>query len=155
MLLIIYFKQNSTGGAKMARLKLLKSIGHNTVHSYLSLMNYRENGYVIEHLYNIAKKKNIDNIVIDILERNIKPKAFEIPVIKESLDDLLKDFERLLKGENIPLDNVFSATASIGFNLENPYIRVSGAKLEKYDCLVEIIDKNEKSHKITVKEWWR
>ncbi|WP_410985672.1 hypothetical protein [Bacillus cereus] len=67
----------------------------------------------------------------------------------------MKDFERLLKGENIPLDNVFSATASIIFNLEDPYIRVSGAKLEKYDCLVEIIDKNEKSYIITVKEWWR
>lgn len=82
MLLIIYFKENSTGGAKMARLKLLKSIGHNTVHSYLSLMNYRDNGFVFKHLYNIAKEKNIDSIVIDILGRNIKPKAFEIPVIK-------------------------------------------------------------------------
>ncbi|MEH6890201.1 hypothetical protein V7024_10870 [Bacillus sp. JJ864] len=91
----------------MARLKLLKSIGHNTVHSYLSLMIYRDNGYVIEHLYNIAKEKNIDSIVIDILGRSIKPKAFEIPVIKESLDALGKDFERLLKGENIPLDNIF------------------------------------------------
>lgn len=155
MLLIIYFKENSTGGAKMARLKLLKSIGHNTVHSYLSLMNYRDNGFVFKHLYNIAKEKNIDSIVIDILGRNIKPKAFEIPVIKESLDDLGKDFERLLKNANIPLDNVFSATASIIFNLENSHIGISGAELEKYDCLVEIIDKNEKSHEITVKEWWR
>lgn len=155
MLLIIYFKENSTGGAKMARLKLLKSIGHNTVHSYLSLMNYRDNGFVFKHLYNIAKEKNIDSIVIDILGRNIKPKAFEIPVIKESLDDLGKDFERLLKNANIPLDNVFSATASIIFNLENSHIGISSAELEKYDCLVEIIDKNEKSHRITVKEWWR
>ncbi|EJS54658.1 hypothetical protein CN957_13665 [Bacillus cereus] len=139
----------------MARLKLLKGIGHNTVHSYLSLMNYRENGYVIEHLYNIAEEKNIDNIVINILEKSITPKVFEIPIIKESLDDLLKDFERLLKSGNIPLDNVFSATASIIFNIEDPYIGVSSAKLETYDCFVEIIDKNEKLHKITVKEWWR
>ncbi|MGE7881514.1 hypothetical protein [Bacillus sp. NPDC094077] len=70
------------------------------------------------------------------------------------MDDLLKDFELLLKGENIPLDNASSATASIAFNLENPKTDVSGAELETYDCLVEIIDKNEKSHKITVKEWW-
>ncbi|MFL0403216.1 hypothetical protein ACH0BP_16155 [Bacillus nitratireducens] len=139
----------------MARLKLLKGIGHDTVHSYLSLMNYRENGYVIEHLYNIAEEKNIDSIVINILEKSIRPKVFEIPIIKESLDDLLKDFERLLKSGNIPLDNVFSATASIIFNIEDPYIGVSSAKLETYDCFVEIIDKNEKSHKITVKEWWR
>ncbi|PEB81182.1 hypothetical protein [Bacillus nitratireducens] len=106
-------------------------------------------------VYNIAEEKNIDNIVINILEKSITPKVFEIPIIKESLDDLLKDFERLLKSGNIPLDNVFSATASIIFNIEDPYIGVSSAKLETYDCFVEIIDKNEKSHKITVKEWWR
>ena len=136
----------------MAKLKSLKSIGHNVIHSYLSLMNYRDNGYVIEHLYNIAKEKNIKSIVIDILGRSIKPKVFKIPVIKESLDVLGKDFERLSKGENIPLDIILSATASIVFNLENPHISVCGAKLEKNDCLVEIIDKNRKSHKITVKE---
>ncbi|MGE7768611.1 hypothetical protein [Peribacillus sp. NPDC096540] len=139
----------------MAKLKLLKSIGHNTVHSYLSLMNYRDNGYVFEHLYNIAKDKSIDSIIVDILEGSIQPKTFEIPVIKQSLDDLRKDFERLLTGANIPLDNVYSEKAIIVFDLKNPHIGASGAELEKYNCLVEIIDKNQKSHKITVKEWWR
>ncbi|MGE7767080.1 hypothetical protein [Peribacillus sp. NPDC096540] len=136
----------------MAKLKLLKSIGHNTVHSYLSLMNYRDNGYVVEHLFNIAKDKSIDSIIVDILKGSIQPKTFEIPVIKQSLDDLRKDFERLLTGANIPLDNVYSVKAIIVFD---PHIGASGAELEKYNCLVEIIDKNQKSHKITVKEWWR
>jgi hypothetical protein len=149
------FSKTRTEGAKMAKLKLLKSIGHNTVHSYLSLMNYRDNGYVIEHLYNIAKDKNIDNIVIDILGISIQPEAFETPVIKQSLNDLRKDFERHLIGENIPLDNVFSAKASIVFDLKNPHIGVTGAELERYNCLVEIIDKHQKSHKIAVKQWWQ
>ncbi|WEG12243.1 hypothetical protein PU629_19315 [Pullulanibacillus sp. KACC 23026] len=135
----------------MAKLKLLKSIGHNTVHSYLSLMNYRDNGYVVEHLYNIAKDKNIDCIVIDILGRSIQPRTFEIPVIKQSLDDLRKDFERHLEGGNIPLDYVISAKAKIVFDLNNPY----KAKFEKYNCSVDIIDKNKKSHSIAVKEWWQ
>lgn len=139
----------------MVKLKLLKSIGHNTVHSFLSLMNYRDDGYVIEHLYNIAKEKNIESIVIDILGRSIKPEAFEVPVIKGSLNDLWKDFENHLKGENIPIDNVKSATATIVFYLEKPHIGTSGNELETYNCLVEIIDKNDKSYKITVKEWWR
>jgi hypothetical protein len=138
-------------GAEMAKLKLLKSIGHNTVHSYLSLMNYRDNGYVVELLYNIAKDKNIDCIVIDILGRSIYPKTFEIPVIKQSLDDLRKDFERHLEGENIPLDYVISAKAKIIFDLKNPYKGI----FEKYNCSVDIIDKNKKLHSITVKEWWR
>ena len=139
----------------MAKLKLLKSIGHNTVHSYLSLMNYRDNGYVIEHLYNIAKEKNTEIIVIDILGRSIKPEAFKIPFVKGSLNDLWKDFESHLKGENIPLDNVKSATVTIVFNFIKPHIGLSGNELETYDCLVEIIDENEKSYKINVKEWWR
>lgn len=139
----------------MAKLKLLKSIGHNTVHSFLSLMNYRNDGYVIEYLYNIAKEKNLESIVIDILSRSIKPESFEIPVIKGSLNDLWKDFENHLKRENIPTDNVKSATATIVFNLEKPHIGASGNELETYNCLVEIIDKNDKSYKATVKEWWR
>ncbi len=139
----------------MAKLKLLKSIGHNTVHSFLSLMNYRDNGYVIEHLYNIAKEKNMESIVIDILGRSIKPEAFEIPVIKDSLNDLRRNFENHLKDSNIPLNNIKSAIATIVFNLEKPHIGTSGNELETYDCLVEIIDKNEKSYNKIVKEWWR
>ncbi|SDN14867.1 hypothetical protein SAMN05518871_103433 [Psychrobacillus sp. OK028] len=139
----------------MAKLKLLKSIGHNTVHSFLSLMNYRDDGYVIEHLFNIAKEKNMESLVIDILGGSINPKAFEIPVIKGALNDLGKNFEKLLKGENISLDNVKSATAAIEFNLENPHIGISGKELETYNCLVEIVDKNGKAYKKIVKEWWR
>jgi hypothetical protein len=150
----INYLSNRIEGVEMAKLKLLKSIGHNTVHSYLSLMNYR-NGYVVEYLYNIAKDKNVDCIVIDILERSIQPEIFEIPVIKYSLDDLREDFERHLEGANIPLDYVISAKVSIIFDLKNPHIDVSGAELEKYNCSVDIIDKNKKSYSITVKEWWR
>lgn len=139
----------------MVKLKLLKSIGHNTVHSYLSLMNYRDNGYVIEHLYNIAKEKNIESIFIDILGRSLKPEAFEIPVIKDSLIDLRKNFDEYLKDANIPLDNIKSAIATIIFNFKTPHIGTTGNELETYDCLVEIIDENDKSHKTTVKEWWR
>ncbi|WP_229163526.1 hypothetical protein [Bacillus cereus] len=69
-------------------------------------------------------KKHIDRIPIDILVRMIVPETFKILIIEESLDGLLKGFERLLKGENIPLDNGFSATASIAFNLENPSILI-------------------------------
>lgn len=81
----------------MVKLKLLKSIGHNTVHSFLSLMNYRDDGYVIEHLYYIANEKNMESVIIDILGESIKPEAFENPVIKGSLNDLWKDFENHLK----------------------------------------------------------
>ncbi len=118
-------------------------------------MNYRDNGYVVEHLYNMAKEKSLNHILVDILNKNIHPKTFEIPVIKESLDHLLTDFERLLSLENIPIDVIYSAKASIEFDLQNPHISAAGAELEKYFCFVEIIDQGYKSHKITVKEWWR
>ncbi|WP_218937428.1 hypothetical protein [Bacillus cereus] len=61
---------------------------------------------------------------LDILVRMIVPETFKIPIIEDSLDVLLKGFERLLKGKNIPLDNVSSATASIAFNVESPSILI-------------------------------
>lgn len=139
----------------MAKLKLLKSIGHNTIHSFLSLMNYREDDYVIAYLYNIAKEKGIDGIVIDILGRSITPKAFEIPVIKQALNDLRKNFEWQLKNENLTLDDVHSATAKVVFNLKNPHIGALGEEFEKYDCNVQLVDRNEKVYEINVKEWWQ
>jgi hypothetical protein len=139
----------------MAKLKLLKSIGHNTIHSFLSLMNYREDDYVISYLYNMAKEKGIDCIIIDIIGRCITPKVYEIPVIKQALNDLGKNFEWQLKNENLSLDDVLSATAKIVFDLKNPHIGASGQDIEKYDCNVRVVDKNEKVYEITVREWWR
>lgn len=139
----------------MAKLKVLKSIGHNATHSYLSLMNYRENDHVIGHLYRIAKDSNNSNIFIDILKKEIKPNSFGTKVIKQSLIDLEQDFLRLLKGANLTKDDIQSAIVKIDFDLDNSGIGQSGSQLERYKCVVEITDMNEKMHTANVKEWWK
>lgn len=137
----------------MAKLKVLKSIGHNAMHSYLSLMNYRENDHVIGHLYRMAKDSNNSNVFIDILKKEIKPNSFGIKVIKQSLIDLEQDFLRLLKGANLTKDDIQSAIVKIDFDLDNPKVGQSGSQLERYKCVVEITDINEKMHTANVKEW--
>lgn len=139
----------------MAKLKVLKSVGHNLMHSYLSLMNYWENDYVISHLFAIAKKNNHSSIFIDVLNRRIQPEFFNIEVIKQSLIALEKDFRRLLDSNKLTIDYIKSVTTKVEFDLLNPKIGVTGHELERYTCHVEIVDSNGKSHSANVKEWWR
>lgn len=133
----------------MAKLKLLRSIGHNTVHSYLSLMNYVEDDYMINYLHKHAKANDNDSINIDILNEAITPAAISHSIITESLFDLRTDFLRLLEVEGLDVTDVVSATVNLKFLKTNENIG------RHYDCIVEIVDKNQKVHSIIVKEWWK
>ena len=139
----------------MAKLKVLKSIGHNLMHSYLSLMNSYDGDYIVSHLYQIAKKNNHPTIIIDVLNKRIEPTFFCVDVIKQSLIALESDFHRLLQSDKLTIDYIKSVKAEINFDLLNPKIGVTGHELERYACLIEIVDLNGKSHSTNVKEWWR
>lgn len=133
----------------MAKLKLLKSIGHNTVHSYLSLMNYVEDDYMVNYLHKHAKVNNTATINIDIFNQTITPAPTKHSIINDSLFDLKTDFLRLLKGAGIDVNDVISATVNLEFLKTNENIG------RHYNCIVEIVDKNQKLHSIKVKEWWK
>jgi len=133
----------------LAKLKLLKSIGHNTVHSYLSLMNYVEDDYMINYLHKHAKANDTASINIDILNQVITPVATSHSIITESLFDLRTDFLRLLDGAGLNVNDLVSATVNLEFIKTNENIG------RHYNCSVKIVDKNQKVHSISVKEWWK
>lgn len=69
----------------MPSIKKLKDIAHNAAHSYLSLMNYDGEEYIIERLFQIAKNTKQTNIKINILKPAIEPVVYETPEIINSL----------------------------------------------------------------------
>jgi len=69
----------------MAKYKVLKSVAHNLGHSYLSLMNYVDGDYIVEHLFRQARETGETRVEIDVLAGTIAPAVFQTPVLAESV----------------------------------------------------------------------
>ena len=141
----------------MPKLKVLKSVAHNLAHSYLSLMNYIDNEYTVERLFQIAKNSGENQIYIDVLNKVIRPEIYNTPEIQKSLIYMEKSFDSLINPEKITRDHIKSVEIKITFHLDQtrPSETVKGLELPSYDCISEITDINGKVHSKSVVEWWR
>ena len=50
--------------------KPLKSVSHNFGHSFISLMNYVNDDYVLGHLLRQARKTTLNKLTIDVLQNS-------------------------------------------------------------------------------------
>lgn len=141
----------------MAKYKVLKSIAHNLGHSYLSLVNYQADDYIIEHLFRTAREANEPHVKIDVLRGTIEPSAFQTPVLLESVAQQRVFLGHLVQRQGAVLDMVTSARISIDFDFARTRLSrsVPGLELAMYNCIVEIVNDRGKSHIASVPEWWR
>lgn len=141
----------------MAKYKTLKSIAHNTAHSYLSLMNYIQGNYVVEYIFQLAKDNKSPYVKIDILNKAIEPVIFGISPILESLQYLNNSFFSLLSAEHLGREHIKSASIKIEFDLNSIKKSESNPQLElpSYKCISSIEDINGKVHEANVVEWWK
>lgn len=130
----------------MAKLKVLRSIGHNLAHSYMSLMNYRNGNYVCSYLEELSRNNNQTHIVINVLDCTLEPRSFKIPVIRDSLLDLKRNLIRNLESDKLTIDHVKSVIITVDFELGNVLRFQSGLEVIPYHCLVQIEDCNGKLH---------
>ena len=140
----------------MARYKALRSVAHNLGHSYLSLMNYVQDDYIVEHLFRRARETGQTRIHIDVLRGTIDPPAFRIPVLTDSVERERAMFGRLVQSGGAALDMVSAVHMEIEFDLAaRPSPTVPGLVLAAYACTVEIVDDRGRRHVASVPEWWR
>jgi hypothetical protein len=140
----------------MPSYKVLRSVAHNVAHSYLSLMNYRAGGYVVEHLHSTAHRAGEPRVEIDVKRGTIEPQPFRTPVLLESVADLQRWFGPLVHSQGAALDMVASARITIVFDLDQTFRSpTTGHELELYRCESMIVDDRGKHHVADVPEWWR
>lgn len=141
----------------MPKFKVLKSVAHNLAHSYLSLMNYIDDEYTVERIFQIAKIERLEEIKIDVLKEVIEPPPFATKQIMLSLTYLKKNLISLLESEHMTLEHIESCSITIRFDLNNikKSDKVPDLELPTYSCLSEIVDINGKHHSASVVEWWR
>jgi len=142
---------------RMAKYTVLKSVAHNLGHSYLSLMNYVDGDYIVEHLFRQARETGQARVEIDVLAGTIAPEAFQTPVLTESVIRERTWFGRLVQSGGAALDMVSAVRMEIVFDFEatRPSPNVPGLELAAYRCMVEIVDDRGRQHVANVPEWWR
>lgn len=133
---------------------MLGSIGHNLAHSYMSLMNYRNDDYVCSILERLSREHSQYHIVIDVLNCTIEHHSFYIDVIQESLVDLKQNLILNLQSDKLTIEHIKYVLITIDFEIENIQLRPSGLEVAPYLCVAKIEDFNGKVHDATVREWW-
>jgi hypothetical protein len=102
----------------MARYKVLKSIAHNFVHSFVSVMNYQRNDYTMCHLSRRAKLTGSRELVVDVLKRTAGPiELLTVPILA-AIDGYCRDFGRLTTTGGGALDMVSAAELRVRVSLE-------------------------------------
>lgn len=89
---------------KAMKYKNIYSAIHNFGHSFLSLMNYIDDGYVIDDLNDIVKKGY--DIEIDWLDKTFKPINESTKRINTSIDYYKADLKRHLLAQQINLESI-------------------------------------------------
>lgn len=77
----------------MAKRKLLNGLPNDLSDSFFSTLNYASKGYMSDWIINAAIELKVENIQIDILNKQFLPKELEIePIIRHinGLNDIIK-----------------------------------------------------------------
>jgi hypothetical protein len=77
---------------------------HNFAHSFVSLMNYVDNGYVIDDLTDIASL-GLD-IEIDWVKNTFMPEAAATPRIKKAMADYHSDMKRHFQSHQLDVNRI-------------------------------------------------
>ena len=120
------------------KLKNLKSVGHNTAHSYLSTLGHIGGMYASTYLHRLALKNGRSTIELDVLNASISGLAPDNNV-KNSLQELRAQFTELLRKEGIPAEAVKTYKLSI---------ELLGNRMDVVDiqCTPFLIDWNDKAY---------
>jgi hypothetical protein len=118
------------------KLKNLKSVGHNTAHSYLSTLGHIGGMYASTYLHRLALKNGLKIIELDVLNASISGFA-PVDDVTNSLHELRALFLKLLQKEGIPTEAVKAYKLSI---------KLIGDRIDVIDiqCKPNLIDLNNK-----------
>ena len=114
----------------MASLKPLKSLAHNIAHHFASTLSYWKDDYTINHLWNAAKKHDIEQVKIDVLKSKIAPEILYQGTIKDFLPSVTQFYKYLMKAQGMSEVEIECMILEYDFSVN----RVSPYDLPTYDC---------------------
>jgi hypothetical protein len=123
----------------MPKYKVLKSIAHNTGHSFVSAMNWYDGGFPINHLRAAASTVGVAAVQIDLLRAEITPASLNSRAVRTAVQCAATMFEYQLRVHG----------------WAPPQFERAELRLELPDqlCEVEIVDDRGKHHIGHVVQW--
>jgi hypothetical protein len=140
----------------MASRKVLKSVSHNLVHSFTSLMNYGFNDYVMGHLLTAARKTESNTLLIDLVNQMSSPVELLTPFVAESASQYIQNFPSLVVSSGSSCDLIKAATIRITYDLSvtKPHPNHPRLLESPYTATGRIVDDQDKVYETTLTGWW-
>jgi hypothetical protein len=140
----------------MARYKVLKSVAHSLVHSFTSLINYRDDDYVLGHILRRSRETGQGILVFDVLTAEAAPASLLTPPIVGSIEGYRKWFPDLVTSHKTSMDVIRAAKVTLTFDLDARRPARLNPKFEEspYRCVAEITDDRGKVWSAAVSDWW-
>ncbi len=123
----------------MAKAKNLNGLPGNLAQSYLSTLGYFDGGYKADWINAIAQENKISELEIDILNKRIVPKQFEVKALLHDLEKLKNIISVELENNGFEMSFIKSAT----LKFEIPILETNSTIY----CFPQIEDKNGKVYK--------
>ena len=136
--------------------KPLKSVSHNFGHSFISLMNYIHDDYILGHLLKQARLTKLNKLTVDILAGTAFPKELLTLPILNSIHHWCKWFPDLVNSSGSTMDYVAKATMTIEFDLSKtrPYANDNHITESPFECEIIITDDRGKEYRHKHNGWW-
>jgi hypothetical protein len=123
----------------MPKYKVLKSIAHNTGHSFVSAMNWYDGGFPIQHLRKAASAIGVATVTIDLLRGDIHPPELLNRAVKTAVEAAAAMFEYQLRVHGWVPDQFTMAELRL--------------QLPDHSCVVKLIDDRGQHHLGNVVQW--
>jgi hypothetical protein len=139
----------------MASHKTLKSVVRSMAESFTSLMNYRNDDYVMGHLVYAAWKTGGNECRVDLLTGLTNSSPLLIPPVRDSIASYVSRFPKIVKNSNSDMRFVTAAELLITIdpNTRRP-CKDSVYQESPYTCSVCITDDRGKQYLHSISGWW-
>ena len=127
----------------MAKAKNLNGLPGNLAQSYLSTLGYYDGGYMADWINYIAQENKISELEIDILNKTIVPKVFEVEALLHDLEKLKNIIAVELKNNGFESSFIKNATLKFEIPIHE--------KNSTVYCFPELEDENGKVYKPKVR----
>ena len=140
----------------MARYKVLKSVAHNIGHSFVSMMNYADDDYVMGHLLRFARQTLRDTLTIDFVSGQAGPSELLQEPISEVPSRYTKFFWDLVQRHGSDRSLVRDASLTVKFDLsvERPVRLAPQFKHSPFTCDVQVTDVRGVDYRAHFDGWW-
>lgn len=139
----------------MPQHKTLKSVVRSAAESFVSLMNYRGDDYVMGHVVLAAWMTGAREFRVNLLTGETDSSPLLVADVKDSVATYVKFLPDWVRRSNS--DPAFVASAELRVTVD-PTIKRPLAKFRRYEspytCRVRIVDDRGKEYAHEIADWW-